>query len=97
AAISRRRVLQAGALAGFGAFLAACTTDINPGTSGGQQSVSIPTPPPESPSPSVAGTPAPPTPKPTPTGPLEFANWPAYIDLSGKSYNTGVYKPGSSP
>jgi spermidine/putrescine transport system substrate-binding protein len=96
--ISRRRVLQAGALAGFGAFLAACTTDVNPGSSSAQ-SVNVPTPPPQSPTPaaSAAETPASPTPKPSPTGPLEFANWPAYIDLSGKSYNSGVYKPGSSP
>jgi spermidine/putrescine transport system substrate-binding protein len=95
--VSRRRLLQAGALAGFGAFLAACTTDINPGSSNAPQSVNVPTPPPASPSASAAESPASPTPKPSPTGPLKFANWPAYIDLAGKSYNTGVYKPGSSP
>src|SRR5690349_19622083 len=91
--ISRRRLLQAGSLAGFGAFLAACS-----GSSGSSSapagSVAIPTPPPESPSPSA---PASPTPKPSPTGPLKFANWPAYIDLSGKAGEAQKYAPGSSP
>jgi spermidine/putrescine transport system substrate-binding protein len=38
-----------------------------------------------------------PTPQPSPTGPLHWAQWPAYIDLSGKAGDAGVYAPGSSP
>jgi spermidine/putrescine transport system substrate-binding protein len=89
--LTRRRFLQGTAFAGFAAFLAACTG----GTSGSNPpaSVSIPTPPPATPTP----TPASPTPVPSPTGPLKFANWPAYIDLTGKAYDTGEYTPGSSP
>ncbi|PYO16288.1 MAG: hypothetical protein DMD31_02895 [Gemmatimonadetes bacterium] len=90
--ISRRAFLQGSALAGFGAFLAACT--------GGAQSpsapasIAVPTPPPVSPSPSVAPSP---TPKPIPTGPLEWATWEAYIDLVGKAAEAQKYAPGSSP
>ena len=90
--LSRRRFLQGTALTGIAAFLAACT-----GSSGESQapaSVSVPTPPP---TPSPTPIPASPTPVPSPTGPLKFANWPAYIDLTGKAYDTGEYTPGSSP
>ncbi len=93
-AISRRRVLQGGALAGFGAFLAACTGNSASTAPSTGASIAVPTPPPESPSPSA---PASPTPPPKPTGPLKFANWPAYIDLSGKAGDAGEYAPGSSP
>jgi spermidine/putrescine transport system substrate-binding protein len=31
------------------------------------------------------------------TGPLMFANWPAYIDLAGDAGEAGEYQPGSSP
>jgi len=95
APISRRRILQGGALAGFGAFLAACSgsnSSAAPAGSGG--SVAVPTPPPESASASAAASP---TAKPSPTGPLKFANWPAYIDLSGKAGEAEEYAPGSSP
>jgi spermidine/putrescine transport system substrate-binding protein len=90
--ITRRRFLQGTAFAGFAAFLAACTTGSS--ESNPPASVSIPTPPPATPSPS---TPASPTPVPSVTGPLKFANWPAYIDLTGKAYDTGEYTAGSSP
>jgi spermidine/putrescine transport system substrate-binding protein len=94
--ISRRRILQGGALAGFGAFLAACTGSNSSaapaGSAGG--SVAVPTPPPESAGASAATSP---TAKPSPTGPLKFANWPAYIDLSGKAGEAEEYSPGSSP
>jgi spermidine/putrescine transport system substrate-binding protein len=93
-AISRRAVLKGGALAGFGAFLAACAgvdTSAAPSTSSGTGSVGVPTPPPVSVAPSVA-----PTPK-TVTGPLKFANWAAYIDLTGKAADEEKYAPGSSP
>ena len=91
AGLTRRRFLQGSALAGFSAFLAACSA--GGGESQTAASIGVPTVPPESP----AGTPAPPTPKPSPTGPLQFANWEAYIDLTGKAGETGVYSAGSSP
>jgi spermidine/putrescine transport system substrate-binding protein len=89
--ISRRAFLQGSTFAGVAAFLAACTGGSS--ESSAPASISIPTAPP------VSATPAPasPTPVPSPTGPLKFANWPAYIDLTGKAYDTGVYTPGSSP
>ena len=88
--INRRRFLQGSALAGFSAFLAACT-----GSNASQ-----------APSPSAAATTAAsaapsvstaPTPKPSPTGPLKWAQWPAYIDLTGKAAENQAYAPGSSP
>ena len=88
--ISRRRFLQGSALVGFSAFLAACTGSSTESSAPG--TISIPTAPPLSPTPEPS-----PTPLPKPTGPLMFANWPAYIDLSGKAYDTEVYTPGSSP
>ena len=89
-AISRRRFLQGSALVGFSAFLAACGASSTESTA--PASISIPTVPPVSPTPVPS-----PTPLPSPTGPLMFANWPAYIDLTGKAYDTGVYTKGSSP
>ena len=93
--LTRRRFLQGSALAGVAAFLAACT-----GSSGtaapsvaGSGNANIPTPPP-APSATPAASP---TPQPSPTGPLHWAQWPAYIDLSGKAGDAGVYAPGSSP
>ena len=88
-ALSRRRFLQGSALVGFSAFLAACGGG---GESTGRASIGVPTPPPES-----AAANASPTPLPSPTGPLQFANWEAYIDLTGKAYDEGKYLPGSSP
>ncbi len=92
APVSRRTVLKGTALAGVSAFLAACT-----GTKATPSPSVAPTAPP-----SVApnATPAPPTAPPTPpaiTGPLKFANWPAYIDLAGAAGDAGEYSPGSSP
>ena len=93
--VSRRRFLQGTAMAGFATFLAACTgtktgssaaPSVAPSTTG-QASA------PASVAPSV-------TPEPTPkvvTGPLKFANWPAYIDLAGAAGDAGEYAPGSSP
>ena len=90
-AIGRRAFLQASSFAGAAAFLAACT-----GTSGESSapgSIAIATAPPvATPSESLA-----PTPIPSPTGPLKFANWPAYIDLIGKAAEEEKYSPGSSP
>src|SRR3954452_24188248 len=96
--LTRRRFLQGPAFAGVAAFLAACTgTSGEPGASAGASSgasVAIATAPPV---PSATLAPASPTPVPSPTGPLKFANWPAYIDLSGKAGEQGEYAPGSSP
>jgi spermidine/putrescine transport system substrate-binding protein len=88
--LSRRRFLQASAFAGFGAFLAACTGG---GATEAPPSANIPTPPESSPTPVP-----PPTPVPSPTGPLQFANWEAYIDQTKpKDAKTGVLPAGSSP
>lgn len=89
APVSRRTVLKGAALGGIATFIAACT-----GTRTGAAS------------PSAAASAAPsqeaaasesasaePTPQPSPTGPLMFANWPAYIDLG----DAEEYTPGASP
>jgi spermidine/putrescine transport system substrate-binding protein len=88
--ISRRAFLQGTTMAGFAAFLAACAGSTQ---SSAPATINVPTPPPSSASPE----PASPTPKPSPTGPLKFANWPAYIDLAGKAAEAEEYSPGSSP
>jgi spermidine/putrescine transport system substrate-binding protein len=94
-AISRRRFLQGTALAGVGAFLAACSsggaTAVPGGASVNPSSAAIPTLPPPTPTVSVA-----PTPK-VITGPLHWAQWPAYIDLTGTAATNLKYSPGSSP
>jgi spermidine/putrescine transport system substrate-binding protein len=68
--ISRRLFIKGSALAGFGAFLAACST--GPGASSATST--------------TGGSPGASGPAPsgdlTPTGPLNFANWDAYIDLT---------------
>jgi spermidine/putrescine transport system substrate-binding protein len=93
--VSRRRFLQGTAMAGFATFLAACT-----GTKTGS-STAPSTAPSTAASASAPASVAPsPTPEPTPkvvTGPLKFANWPAYIDLAGAAGDAGEYAPGSSP
>jgi len=91
--LGRRAFLQASGAAGFAAFLAACTgTKTSPspspaasaGASAGASSA-----------PSEAA--ASPTPIPSPTGPLKFANWPAYIDQATPADEaTGVLPAGSS-
>ena len=91
--IGRRAFLKGSALAGFGAFLAACAGTSSQAPSA-PASINVPTPPPASPSPSVAPSA---TPKPAPTGPLKWAQWPAYIDLVGKAADLLKYLPGSSP
>jgi len=89
APVSRRTILKGAALGGVATFIAACT-----GTKTGATTA------PASAAPSEAGGPAAstePTPQPSPTGPLMFANWPAYIDLAGSAGDEGAYAPGSSP
>jgi spermidine/putrescine transport system substrate-binding protein len=75
-AVSRRRFLQGTTLAGFGAFLAACTggSSASPST-GGTASPGTSATPSEGPQ--------------QPTGPLNFANWDAYIDVE----DDGVTSP----
>lgn len=94
APVSRRAVLKGTALAGFAAFLAACT-----GTKASPAATETPasTAPVATPTPAAATASAPPATPGTPTGPLMFANWPAYIDLAGAAGTAGEYKPGSSP
>ena len=92
--LSRRRFLQGTAMAGFATFLAACTgtktgssaapstaASAAPVTPSAGASASV------APEPSVAATPK------VASGPLKFANWPAYIDLG----DNDSYKPGASP
>jgi spermidine/putrescine transport system substrate-binding protein len=79
-------------MAGVAAFLAACTgtksgTSAAPSTAAASASAAASV----EASPSVAATPK------VATGPLKFANWPAYIDLAGAAGEAGEYKPGSSP
>jgi spermidine/putrescine transport system substrate-binding protein len=89
--LARRRFLQAGALGGFGAFLAACTGGGSSGSPSASASSAA-----ASASASASASAAP-TPVPSPTGPLKWAQWPAYIDLTGKAGEEGEYAPGSSP
>src|SRR5262245_32161165 len=77
--IGRRRFLQGSAFAGFAAFVAACSSSGASSTPAGSAA----------PPASAPGASAPPASQPagsaaanTPTGPLNFANWDAYIDLT---------------
>jgi spermidine/putrescine transport system substrate-binding protein len=93
--LTRRRFMQGTAFAGVAAFLAACSSNAGSSEPPAEASgnANIPTPPPVA-SASPAGSP---TPQPSPTGPLHWAQWPAYIDLTGKADEAGAYQPGSSP
>jgi spermidine/putrescine transport system substrate-binding protein len=98
--LTRRRFLQGTAAAGVAAFLAACT-GTKTGASGGASALPSAGGPASSSSssasasaaasasaePSVAATPK------VATGPLKFANWPAYIDLG----DADKFTPGASP
>ncbi len=95
--LTRRRFLQGTAMAGVAAFIAACT-GTKTGASAAPSTAAASTdttpsvaPPSVAPAPSVAATPK------VVSGPLKFANWPAYIDLAGAAGTAGAYKPGSSP
>jgi spermidine/putrescine transport system substrate-binding protein len=93
--LTRRRFLQGSAVAGVAAFLAACTgktgASASPSTAAGGPSTPPSVAASATPEPSVAATPK------VVSGPLKFANWPAYIDLAGKAGEAGAYAPGSSP
>jgi spermidine/putrescine transport system substrate-binding protein len=96
--VSRRSVLKGAALAGFSAFLAACTgTRSSPSASAAGASGSPSAP--SATASATAGVSASPTAPPVATGPLKFANWPAYIDLVGATAggDDPHYVPGSSP
>ena len=97
--ISRRHFIQGTAAAGVTVFLAAC--------SGGASATNTPGPSAAasaaaasaaaaSAAPSPSPSPAPATPK-VVTGPLKWANWPAYIDLTGQAAANQKYAAGSSP
>jgi spermidine/putrescine transport system substrate-binding protein len=90
APVSRRTVLKGAALGGIATFIAACT-----GTrTGGIASPSAATSAAASQEATASeSAPSEPTPQPSPTGPLMFANWPAYIDLGHADEHT----PGASP
>ncbi|HKF85173.1 MAG TPA: spermidine/putrescine ABC transporter substrate-binding protein [Candidatus Limnocylindrales bacterium] len=91
APVSRRAVLKGAALGGVATFIAACTGARSSAAPSASASAAAP-------SEAVASaSPAEPTPQPSPTGPLMFANWPAYIDLAGQAAEDEVYSPGSSP
>src|SRR3954465_13541939 len=94
--ITRRRFLQGTAVAGFGAFLAACTGGSTSSSAASNgltgASVPVPTPPPASASAAASEGPVSATPQPSPTGPLKFANWPAYIDLIASAAEPCKYK-----
>jgi Spermidine/putrescine-binding periplasmic protein len=94
--MSRRSFVQGTALAGFAAFLAACTGTKSSAAPSATAATTASTP---SAAPSVAPTAAPtftPTPK-VVTGPLKFANWPAYVDQTTEADATsGVLPAGSS-
>jgi spermidine/putrescine transport system substrate-binding protein len=90
--LTRRRFLQGSAMAGVAAFIAACTgtkSGASAAPTGAAPSTAPVSAPPASvaPSPSAAATPK------VVSGPLKFANWPAYIDLGDKD----AYTAGASP
>jgi spermidine/putrescine transport system substrate-binding protein len=99
--LSRRAFVQGTALAGFAAFLAACTGTKASTAPSATAAASASEAAAASTGPSAAPTAAP-TFTPTPqkiTGPLKFANWPAYIDqVTNKPADatTGVLPAGSS-
>ncbi len=78
--ITRRAVLKGGSLVGLSAFLAACGvgSGTTPAPSPGGAATPGTTP---GTTPGASATPAPATSGPV-VGPLNFANWPAYIDLN---------------
>jgi len=94
--MTRRRFVQGTALAGFAAFVAACTGTKSSAAPSASAAASSAT---GSAAPSVAPT-VRPTSTPTPkviTGPLKFANWPAYIDqTTAADAASGVLPAGSS-
>jgi spermidine/putrescine transport system substrate-binding protein len=97
--LSRRAFVQGTALAGFAAFLAACTGTKASTAPSATAAPSASEEAAASVGPSAAPTVAP-TFTPTPqkiTGPLKFANWPAYIDqATAADATSGILPAGSS-
>src|SRR5690349_10287801 len=91
APVSRRTVLKGAALGGIATFIAACTGSRSGGIATPAASASAAAPSQEAGASASASAEA--TPQPSPTGPLKFANWPAYIDLG----DAEEYSPGASP
>jgi spermidine/putrescine transport system substrate-binding protein len=92
--LTRRRFLQGSAMVGVAAFVAACTgtkASSAPSTAPASVGPTASLAPSLAPSASAATTPK------VVTGPLKFANWPAYIDLAGDAGEAGEYSAGSSP
>jgi len=84
--VSRRTILKGAALGGVATFIAACAgARSSPAPTSGTTAA-----------PGASDAPASEGPKEV-TGPLMFANWPAYIDLAGDAGEAGEYQPGSSP
>jgi spermidine/putrescine transport system substrate-binding protein len=79
--LSRRLFLQGSALTGVAAFLAACSS--TPGASATAPASAPPaSAPPASTAPGASAAPSASAAAQVPTGPLNFANWDAYIDLT---------------
>ncbi|MFL5707693.1 MAG: hypothetical protein ACJ77Y_01715, partial [Chloroflexota bacterium] len=78
--IDRRRFLQGSAFAGFAAFLSACSTSGSSPSAVASTAPAASTPA-SSAAPSASEAAASATAQ-TATGPLNFANWDAYIDLT---------------
>jgi spermidine/putrescine transport system substrate-binding protein len=88
--LTRRRFLQASALTGVAAFLAACSGNAGSSASASAAPSTAPAP---SATPGASATPSASAAVQTPTGPLNFANWDAYIDLTtlpGKDKKLGT-------
>ena len=95
--VSRRRFLVGGALAvgavGLAAFLANSNSGGDRGRAASPSSAASPTPLP-SVGPSASAGPATPPPNQVATGPLKFANWPAYIDQATEADQATRRAPG---
>src|SRR5512147_1664835 len=90
--VSRRRLVQGTAMAGFAAFLAACT-----GTKSSTAPSEAAAPSAAAPSAEASAAPSVAPTEKVVTGPLKFANWPAYIDQTTEAdADTGVLPAGSS-
>jgi spermidine/putrescine transport system substrate-binding protein len=81
--LTRRRFLQGSALAGFGAFLAACGTK-GTGATGSPSAAATAAATATAAASASPTTAASPTPKPSPSANMNFANWPLYIDTDDK-------------
>ena len=79
--VSRRAVLKGAGLTGIAAFIAACTGTRSSAAPSAATQAPATSAEPGSSEPATSEAPA----SQAVTGPLLFANWPAYIDLAGKA------------